>query len=186
MERLRHARAVEKVRRKPIAQTKRAARANACCYEVISSPVGLLTLIAGDDGLQSLLWGDQTPSSGEPARGRNRILNETIRQLGEYFAGRRTEFDLPLAPVGTPFQQRVWQELRKIPYGQCITYGEQAKRLAKPTAARAVGAANGRNPISIIVPCHRVVGANGDLTGFAGGLKTKAQLLKLEQAAIAR
>lgn len=108
------------------------------------------------------------------------ILDATIRQLREYFAGRRRQFDLPLAPTGTEFQLRVWQELRRIPYGETISYGELARRVGNPRASRAVGLANGANPIAIIVPCHRVVGADGRLTGFGGGLRRKATLLELE------
>ncbi len=104
------------------------------------------------------------------------------RELDEYFAGRRRAFDLVLAPAGTPFQLAVWEELRRIPFGGTTTYGELARRVGRPTAARAVGAAVGRNPISIIVPCHRVVGSDGALTGFAGGLDRKRALLALERA----
>jgi methylated-DNA-[protein]-cysteine S-methyltransferase len=106
-----------------------------------------------------------------------------VRQLQEYFAGNRRDFDLPLDPVGTEFQQQVWHVLRTIPYGETISYGEQARRLGDVNKSRAVGAANGRNPISIIVPCHRVVGSTGKLTGFAGGLDTKAWLLQHERGA---
>ena len=105
---------------------------------------------------------------------------EARRQLGEYFAGRRTTFDLPLAPVGTAFQRRVWEELRHIPHGETVSYGELARRIGSPTSCRAVGMANGRNPFSIIVPCHRVVGANGKLVGYAGGMPRKEALLRLE------
>jgi len=108
---------------------------------------------------------------------------EAKRQLGAYFAGRLTTFDLPLAPDGTAFQMRVWQELRRIPHGQTVSYGELARRIGSPTACRAVGLANGRNPLTIIVPCHRVVGANGKLTGYAGGMARKETLLALEGAA---
>ena len=104
------------------------------------------------------------------------MIAEATRQLDEYFAGERTTFDVPLDPEGTDFQQAVWQVLRAIPYGETISYGEQARRLGDPRKARAVGAANGRNPISIIVPCHRVIGASGDLTGYAGGLDVKRSL----------
>ena len=105
---------------------------------------------------------------------------ETKRQLTEYFAGTRRDFDLPLLPQGTEFQRKVWQELRTIPYGGTLSYGELARQIGSPGASRAVGLANGRNPISIIVPCHRVVGANGKLTGYGGGLPRKAALLELE------
>jgi len=107
-------------------------------------------------------------------------LAETARQLGEYFAGTRREFDLPLRSQGTPFQTRVWRELVEIPYGQTWSYGELAKRIDKPSASRAVGLANGRNPISIVVPCHRVIGADGSLTGYGGGLERKRWLLAHE------
>lgn len=109
-------------------------------------------------------------------------FGEAKRQLAAYFAGSRTEFDLPLALQGTPFQQRVWEELTRIPYGDTISYGELARRIGNPNASRAVGLANGRNPISIIVPCHRVIGANGKLTGYGGGLSRKERLLALESA----
>ena len=112
----------------------------------------------------------------------NPILLEAERQLREYFAGSRTRFELPLDPSGTDFQRQVWRELLKIPFGETRSYVEIARRIGSPRAARAVGAANGRNPISIVAPCHRVVGANGALTGFAGGLDAKARLLALERA----
>ncbi len=108
-------------------------------------------------------------------------LVEVVRQLDEYFAGARADFDLELAPRGTPFQLEVWQQLRRIPYGETISYGELATRVDRPGAARAVGAANGQNPIAIIVPCHRVIGADGSLTGFGGGLPWKRWLLAREQ-----
>ena len=108
-------------------------------------------------------------------------LREAKRQLGEYFDGNRREFDLPLAPVGTPFQHRVWDALRGIPYAETLSYGELAKRVGNPAASRAVGAANGRNPLAIVVPCHRVIGADGSLTGYGGGLSVKAALLDLER-----
>jgi methylated-DNA-[protein]-cysteine S-methyltransferase len=103
-----------------------------------------------------------------------------VKQLREYFAGQRADFDLPLAPEGTEFQRTVWRNLRDIPYGETISYGELAKRVGNPKASRAVGAANGQNPIPIVIPCHRVIGANGKLTGFGGGLPTKEALLALE------
>ena len=152
----------------------------------IPSPVGTLTLIASDHGLRAALTAGErdgrVPLSGplheDPE---HPVIAEAARQLDEYFAGERTTFDLPLDPEGTDFQQAVWQVLREIPYGETISYGEQARRLGDPRKARAVGAANGRNPISIIVPCHRVIGASGDLTGYAGGLEVKRSLLALEQ-----
>ena len=106
---------------------------------------------------------------------------EARRQLAAYFSGALTEFDLPLAPMGTPFQQKVWDELRRVPHGATVSYGELARRIGQPTACRAVGLANGRNPISIVVPCHRVVGANGKLVGYAGGMPRKEALLALEK-----
>ena len=153
----------------------------------IDSPVGELTLIASDAGLRAVLWQDDRvtrvplpPDIVDDAE--HPVLRAAVAQLGEYFAGTRTEFDLPLAPEGTPFQQKSWEALRAIPYGETISYGEQARRLGSPSAVRAVGAANGRNPISIIVPCHRVIGSNGSLTGFAAGLEAKAWLLRHESS----
>ena len=108
------------------------------------------------------------------------MTGQARQQLTEYFAGQRREFDLPLAPAGTDFQRRVWELLREIPYGETVTYGELARRLGNPKSARAVGMACNRNPIAIVVPCHRVVGSTGSLTGYAGGLDAKAFLLKLE------
>jgi methylated-DNA-[protein]-cysteine S-methyltransferase len=144
--------------------------------------VGLLTLAASETALVALLWGNKVPHGYEMTAGENEVLRLAETQLKEYFAGERITFDVPLAPRGTEFQQRVWQELRNIPHGEFITYGEQARRLGRPKAFRAVGAANGKNPISILVPCHRVLGASGSLTGFAGGLETKRKLLELEGA----
>jgi methylated-DNA-[protein]-cysteine S-methyltransferase len=110
-------------------------------------------------------------------------FREAVRQLDEYFAGTRRRFDLPLAPAGTPFQQRVWQGLTEIPYGETISYAELARRIGRPAAVRAVGAANGRNPLAIVVPCHRVIGSDGRLVGYGGGLPVKAALLELERRA---
>lgn len=152
-------------------------------YTPFESPIGELLLVASDTGLQAVWWPDDTRAV--PARHRDDdhpVLVQAVRQLQEYFDGRRREFDLPLDPVGTPFQRTVWEVLRGIPYGQTITYAEQAQRLGDARKARAVGAANGRNPISIVVPCHRVVGSSGALTGFAGGLDTKAWLLEFERS----
>ncbi len=112
----------------------------------------------------------------------HRILEMTVGQLTQYFKGKRITFDIPVAPKGTDFQMRVWQQLLKIPYGKHISYGEQAKRMGSPKAVRAVGGANGKNPIGIIIPCHRVIGASGHLTGFGGGLDIKRRLLTLEGA----
>jgi methylated-DNA-[protein]-cysteine S-methyltransferase len=149
------------------------------------SPVGPLTIVASDAGIRAILWPDDDPKRvrldeaiDEPT---HQVLVTAMVQLDEYFAGDRTEFDVPLDPVGTEFQRAAWAALRTIPYGTTVSYGEQAERMGDRRKARAVGAANGRNPISIVVPCHRVVGANGALTGFAGGVDTKAWLLAHEQ-----
>ncbi len=152
-------------------------------WTTMRTPVGEL-FIAGRGGvITDVLF--SRPKRGFPGPGWERSdepFGEVKRQLGEYFRGERREFDLELAPEGTPFQLAAWRELRRIPYGRTISYGEQARRMGRPKAARAVGAANGRNPISIIVPCHRVVGADGSLTGFGGGLDVKKKLLALEGA----
>lgn len=150
---------------------------------VHDSPLGRLTLVASDAGLRALLWPDDDGRVPLPdtIAGSHRTLDATTEQLDQYFAGQRRAFDVPLDPQGTPFQRKVWEALRRIRYGETVSYTELASRIGRPTAARAVGAANGRNPISIIVPCHRVVGASGALTGFAGGLSAKRWLLDLEQ-----
>lgn len=155
---------------------------------VVASPVGPLTLVASDEGLRAVLWpGDdpaRVPTATEAvpvaAPGDHPVLAATAVQLDEYFAGERRSFDLPLDPVGTDFQLAAWRALREIPYGTTATYAEQAARLGDRNKARAVGAANARNPLSIVVPCHRVVGTDGRLTGFAGGVDTKRSLLELE------
>ncbi len=156
----------------------------------MNSPIGELTILAVDDGLVAIDWSDDAghhtdvPSGDVADVGADDhpVLQRVVDQLGEYFAGERTEFYLPLAARGTPFQQQAWDALVRIPYGETVSYGEQATMLGDKNKARAVGAANGRNPIPIIVPCHRVVGSNGKLTGFAGGLDTKAWLLDHELA----
>ena len=155
-------------------------------YKEIRSPVGKLKLVASSRALVAVLWERERPNrvkldemSLDP---QHPILIETERQLAEYFAGKRTEFDLPLEPNGTEFQKKVWRTLREIPFGKTKRYLDLARAIGSPDASRAVGAANGKNPLSIVVPCHRVVGANGALTGFAGGLETKAALLALEAA----
>ena len=149
---------------------------------IINSPVGPLLLVAREEGLTFLLFADcnQQQPMGDGTDAAACILVETERQLAEYFAGRRRVFDLPLAPEGTDFQLAVWRSLGEIPYGETVSYGELARRIKRPSAARAVGAANGANPISIIVPCHRVIGANGRLVGYGGGLPAKRSLLALE------
>jgi methylated-DNA-[protein]-cysteine S-methyltransferase len=159
-------------------------------FIIVPSPVGDLTLAANERGLATVYFEQHkhapTPTPGAPwvpDNGRNAasaVLAAARDQLTEYFSGSRTSFDLPLAPDGTPFQLRVWAELRRIPYASLLAYGELARRVGSPKAARAVGAANGRNPISIVVPCHRVVGANGSLTGFGGGIERKRWLLAHE------
>ncbi|MBK9436226.1 MAG: methylated-DNA--[protein]-cysteine S-methyltransferase [Micrococcales bacterium] len=145
------------------------------------SPVGILTLVASDAGLQGVWWPDDARSTevGKFSPTIRSLLRQ-LPKLDEYFAGRRTTFDVPLDPSGTDFQRSAWDVLRTIPYAQTMTYAQQAAQLGDPAKARAVGAANGRNPISIIVPCHRVVGASGALTGFAGGLDAKQWLLQFE------
>jgi methylated-DNA-[protein]-cysteine S-methyltransferase len=163
---------------------------------VTSSPIGPLTVIAHDAAIVAIRWDTETDAQAPDAHNPvdrllpddvvdvdpsdHAVLAQAVTQLAEYFDGTRTEFDLPLDPVGTDFQRDAWHELERIPYGETITYGEQAARLGDRNKTRAVGAANGKNPIPIVVPCHRVVGANGHLTGFAGGLDTKAWLLDHE------
>jgi methylated-DNA-[protein]-cysteine S-methyltransferase len=155
-------------------------------YKIMDSPVGKLKLVASEKGLVAILWENdrprRVPLSEMAEKGDHKVLVETERQLGEYFAGERQAFSLPLDMRGTRFQRDVWEALLAIPFGETRSYGELAKQLGSPTASRAVGAANGRNPISIVVPCHRVIGASGKLTGFAGGLDVKAHLLEIENA----
>jgi methylated-DNA-[protein]-cysteine S-methyltransferase len=151
------------------------------------SPVGRLKLVASDRGLVAILWdadgkAERIPLPASRRLDRHPVLVETERQLKEYFSGRRKQFSLKLDLHGTPFQNRVWRALLKIPFGETRSYGEIARQLGHPNAARAVGAANGKNPISIIAPCHRLIGSSGKLHGFAGGLKAKADLLKHEGA----
>lgn len=155
-------------------------------FVTMDTPVGELRLIAGERGLRAILWGAEDATrvasvdAHELVEGTTPLLDEALRQLDEYFAGTRRDFDLPLDPPGTPFQQSAWMVLRTIPYGKTMSYGEQARRLGDPNKARAVGAANGKNPLSIVVPCHRVIGAGGQLTGFAAGLDVKSWLLDHE------
>ena len=152
-------------------------------YDQIDSPIGPLRLIADAKGLREMCFQvERHPTVMQPQWVHaSQPLARAHRQLDEYFAGKRHTFDLPLNPHGTPFQLAVWMELRNIPYATTISYGEIARRVGKPTASRAVGAANGRNPLSIIVPCHRVIGASGKLTGYGGGLPIKEFLLALER-----
>lgn len=153
----------------------------------LDSPLGPLLLAATDEGLTHVLYpygehGALRPAVAPAGESAREVLGRAARQLSEYFAGARRAFDLPLAPPGTPFQQETWRALREVPYGQTIGYGELARRIGRPGAARAVGAANGANPLSIVVPCHRVIGADGTLTGYGGGLDRKEHLLRLEGA----
>ena len=153
-------------------------------YKRMASPVGVLTLVATDDGLAAVLW--ENDRQGRVSLNliaedeRHPILCEAERQLNEYFTGRRDAFDLPIDVTGTPFQRRVWSALASIPFGETRSYAEIARQVGNPAAVRAVGAANGRNPLSIVTPCHRVIASSGALTGFAGGLDVKAKLLNHE------
>lgn len=153
-------------------------------YDEMDSPVGTLRLVADHQGLREIWFAQERhPKQAQADWIRAEAPLRFARlQLDEYFAGERKQFELPLHPIGTPFQLKVWEELRRVPYGATISYGELARRIGKPQAMRAVGAANGRNPLPIVVPCHRVIGADGSLTGFGGGLPTKRHLLSLEQA----
>jgi methylated-DNA-[protein]-cysteine S-methyltransferase len=146
-------------------------------YVFMDSPVGPLTVVSGPEGLEAIVFGRRAPDGAEPDVQANAAA---VSQLNEYFSGQRRVFDLKLAAKGTPFQQSVWRQLVGIPFGETRSYGQIARALGKPGAARAVGMANHENPIPIIIPCHRVVGANGSLTGYAGGLDMKACLLALE------
>jgi methylated-DNA-[protein]-cysteine S-methyltransferase len=152
-------------------------------YFTIKSPVGRLLLAGDERGLRQVYFANgrrpKTPSRDWTED--KAPFRETIRQLGAYFEGKLQEFDLPLVVEGTEFQKLVWSNLQKIPYGETVSYGQLARRIGSPEAARAVGLANGSNPIPIIIPCHRVIGSNGDLTGFGGGLPVKKKLLELER-----
>jgi methylated-DNA-[protein]-cysteine S-methyltransferase len=153
-------------------------------YKIIRSPVGHLKLLASGHGLAAILWENDRPNRvrlhPQEEMSEHPVLLEAERQLNDYFAGNRGRFSVPLDFVGTEFQQKVWTALLTIPFGETRSYRQIAEQIGRPAAVRAVGAANGRNPISIIVPCHRVIGSNGALTGFAGGLEAKAYLLGLE------
>ncbi|MDB5777406.1 MAG: cysteine methyltransferase [Herbaspirillum sp.] len=154
-------------------------------YKVMDSPVGKLKLVANGSKLSAILWENDRPNRVRISPLREEkdspVLLETERQLTEYFAGKRSRFELELDFAGTEFQKKVWQALLTIPFGETRSYGEIAAQIGNAKAVRAVGAANGRNPISIIAPCHRVIGASGDLTGFAGGIGAKKLLLALER-----
>ena len=155
---------------------------NTVFYTTLESPVGTLLLAGDSQALRMVSF--QSSKHAEPPQADwkqdKAPFAEVIRQLRAYFRGERKEFDLPLAPEGTEFQLRVWNRLRTIPYGETISYAQLAERIGNPKAVRAVGLANGSNPIPIIIPCHRVIGSDGSLTGFGGGLPTKKMLLELE------
>lgn len=155
-------------------------------YKYMDSPVGRLTLIASEKGLAAILWENDDPNrvhaKAHTEDNNNTFLLETEQQLREYFDGHRDSFSVPLDLEGTTFQKQVWEALATIPYGETRNYKQIAEQIGNPKSVRAVGAANGRNPISIILPCHRVIGSSGHLTGFAGGLETKALLLSMEGA----
>jgi methylated-DNA-[protein]-cysteine S-methyltransferase len=156
-------------------------------YTTLSSPVGALFLTSNGEAITELFM-EKHKGGPKPIadwRRDNGLFRDAADQLQAYFAGELTEFDLPLATSGAPFQQRVWAELRKIPYGSTISYGELARRIGAPKAPRAVGAANGSNPISIIIPCHRLIGSNGKLTGYGGGIERKKFLLEFEAETLA-
>jgi methylated-DNA-[protein]-cysteine S-methyltransferase len=149
-------------------------------YQYLDTPVGTLRLVSTGSHLAAIEFAGHHADTKDDTEVSDAVLTRAASQLREYFAGRRQRFDLPLAAQGTPFQQAVWQALAAIPWGALRSYADIARAIDKPSAVRAVGAANGRNPLPIVVPCHRVIGSNGALTGFAGGLETKRQLLELE------
>ena len=153
-------------------------------FRLVASAIGKLKLVASDKGLVAILWENDSPRRVRLSElvecPEHPILVRTQKELDEYFAGKRDAFTVPLDMRGTPFQKRVWEALLGIPFGETRTYGQLANQLGNPKATRAVGAANGRNPLAILVPCHRVIGFSGKLTGFAGGLEAKAHLLRLE------
>lgn len=154
-------------------------------YRYLDSPLGRLLLVGNDAGLNLVHMDEQTRLPPQTSWTQaERQLDQACRQLDEYFGGQRRRFDLPLAPRGTAFQQAVWRALLEIPFGETCTYRQQAERIGRPTAIRAVGTANGANPLAVIVPCHRVIGSDGSLTGYAGGLARKALLLELEGASL--
>ena len=153
-------------------------------YTHVDTPIGKLTVVAGGTGIRRILWDGEAPPE-DAVEGHSDLLDAAVTQIREYFTGTRTAFDLPLDLGGTPFQQKVWRELGSIPFGTTISYGEQARRIGRPQAARAVGAANGRNPVPVVLPCHRVIGSSGALTGFGGGLDTKRTLLRHEAEVLA-
>lgn len=154
----------------------------------LTTQLGTVRLFASEQALLALIFDPPAPGASFPSPGSPSshpiadILRRAERQLSEYFEGQRQTFDLPLAPQGTRFQQQVWNQLLRVPYGQTLSYGELAQRVGNPRASRAVGSANGKNPLPIIIPCHRIVGANGSLTGYSCGLPRKKYLLDLERA----
>jgi methylated-DNA-[protein]-cysteine S-methyltransferase len=156
-------------------------------FDFYESPMGKMLIVATDDGLNGLYFIDQkyyrAVEAGWTRDGKHPVVRQTAREMQEYFAGKRKEFDIPLAPAGTPFQAQVWKAISSVPYGTNITYSELARRAGHPDAIRAAGTATGRNPITIIVPCHRIVGSDGSLTGYAGGLDRKRALQELESGA---
>ncbi len=145
-------------------------------FAYYESPTGLIEIGGTSEGITSLFFVEERCAGVAT----NDVCEKAVAQISEYFAGSRQEFDLPITLEGTEFQQQVWQELRSIPFGQTVSYGDLARSIGKPSAVRAVGAANGDNPVSIIVPCHRVIGSDGGLTGYGGGLPRKQWLLKHE------
>lgn len=158
-------------------------------YQQLNTPLGKLTLVADDAALKEIFWSgeDIQPVAGVmPHQGNNALLDQASSELIDYFNGDLTAFTVPLAPEGTAFQQAAWQALCRIPYGETRSYAEQAHAINKPKAVRAIGAANGRNPIPVIIPCHRVIGSDGSLTGYAGGLAIKTYLLELEREVLSQ
>jgi methylated-DNA-[protein]-cysteine S-methyltransferase len=156
---------------------------------LMKSKIGPLYLVSSDKGLRGIYWKKQPAKMAEHLRGMApeiAVLSRSVRQIEEYLSGKRTQFDIPLDLHGTEFQKLVWACLLKIPFGVTTSYGEIARKIKNEKAVRAVGAANGQNPISIIIPCHRVIGADGKLRGYAGGVKIKAQLLQMEQRQLLR
>ncbi|MBK9168153.1 MAG: methylated-DNA--[protein]-cysteine S-methyltransferase [Bryobacterales bacterium] len=153
------------------------------CANLVTEAGVSLHIVADEGCVTRIEFGARRPEAGCVEDPNHPVVAEALRQLHAYFAGELHEFDLPLAPEGTPFQRRVWEALRAIPYGETRSYGDIAKAIGAPKASRAVGAANGRNPIPVVVPCHRVIGADGSLTGFGGGLAIKRTLLDLETPA---
>ncbi len=151
----------------------------------ILSPLGPLTLVASPTGLREIRFADEAVEALEAEPGDSAILTRAASQLAEYFAGDRREFDLPLEPQGTPFQLSVWKVIEEIGFGETISYGEEARRLGDAKKSRAVGSANGRNPLPIVVPCHRIIGSDGSLTGYSGGIEKKVWLLDHERDVMA-